>query len=49
MFMSKILLRDAYCKELQKMPLINFLNSKRIEMFDDELSFKDGKSQIEKI
>jgi hypothetical protein len=47
--MSKILLRDAYCKELHKMPLVNFLNTKRIEMFDDELSFTNAKSQIEKV
>ena len=49
LFMSKILLRDAYCKELHKMPLVNFLNTKRIEMFDDELSFTNAKSQIEKV
>jgi len=31
------------------MPLVNFLNTKRIEMFDDELSFTNAKSQIEKV
>jgi hypothetical protein len=43
------LLRDAYCEELEKMPVLNFLNTKRIEMYDDELTFLTDKSTIEKV
>lgn len=31
------------------MPILNFLNTKRIEMYDDELTFLTDKSQIEKV
>lgn len=42
-------MRDAYCEELEKMPVLNFLNTKRIEMYDDELTFLTDKSTIEKV
>ena len=31
------------------MPILNFLNTKRIEMYDDELTFLTEKSKIEKV
>ena len=31
------------------MPVLNFLNTKRIEMYDDELTFLTDKSTIEKV
>ena len=47
LFMQKILLRDANCDELKEMPLIRFLETKRIEMYDDELTFVKPDSVIE--
>lgn len=49
LFMQKILLKDAFCKELQQMPLKKFIGTKRIEMYDDELSFMTDSSVIEKV
>jgi hypothetical protein len=40
LFMQKILLMKAFGEELKDyMPLKGFLDTKRIEMFDDELTF----------
>ncbi len=49
LFMQKILLRDANCKELKRMPLKRFLYTKRIECYDDELTFVTPESVIEKV
>lgn len=49
LFMQKILLRDAFCTELKTMPLKRFIGTKRIEMYDDELSFLNDNSTIEKV
>lgn len=49
LFMQKILIKSAFCEELQKMPMTKFLGTKRIEMFDDELTFFNDESVIDKV
>lgn len=50
LFMMKILLEKAFCDELKdQMPLKGILGTKRIEMYDDELTFFTDESEIEMI
>jgi len=49
LFMMKILLNEAYNGSLNNMPLKGFWALKRIEMYDDELSFLNDNSKIEKV
>lgn len=49
LFMMKILLHEAYCGALSNMPLKGFWALKRIEMYDDELTFFTDESRIEKV
>ncbi len=46
LFMQKILLREAFHKDLEEFKMKGFFGLKRIEMYDDELTFLSDKSQI---
>lgn len=49
LFMMKILLNRAFCDELKEMPLCGVLGTKRIEMYDDELTFFNDHSEVEMV
>lgn len=50
LFMQKILLNKAYCAELHnKMPLVGFMGTQRIEQYDDELTYLNDESKIQKV
>jgi hypothetical protein len=43
--MQKILLREAFHKDLEEFKMKGFFGLKRIEMYDDELTFLSDKSR----
>jgi hypothetical protein len=49
LFMMKVLLKEATSPALRKMPFNGFYGTKRIETFDDELTFVHKDSIIEKV
>jgi len=47
LFMQKVLLEKAFSPLLATMPLKKFFGTKRIEMYDDELTYLNDDSQIQ--